>query len=72
MYMPSGCSVRLIDLPYKVGAMIAIDGEDDYATIFLNSRLSFEKQWKCLRHELKHLEDDDMFNSKGIIEVESK
>ena len=63
--------MRLIDLPYSVGALVSVD-DDGFASIYLNSRLTVEKQKKCLRHELRHLADDDVYNSKGIIEVESK
>lgn len=66
---PDGCCVRLIDLPYSVGAMVALD-ENGYASIYINARQSYEKQKKCLRHELRHLQYNDMFNNKSIYEVE--
>lgn len=67
--VPAGCAVRLIDLPYSVEAMVAVD-EEGYANIYLNSRKSYETQRRSLRHELEHLVRDDMFNDKGINEVE--
>lgn len=66
---PYGCSIRLIDLPYSIGAMIAID-EEGYASIYINSRHSIDKQKRNLLHELKHLERDDVYNNKSIYEIE--
>lgn len=63
--LPSGCCVRLIDLPVSVGAMVAFD-EDGFASIYLNARLSHEKQQKALRHELRHINGDDAYNATDI------
>ena len=59
----------MIDLPYSLGAMVSVD-EDGFASIYLNSRLNYEKQRACLKHELKHLSNDDIYNDKSIREVE--
>ena len=64
-FVPSGCCVRLIDLPVSVGAMVAFD-EDGFASIYLNARLSREKQQKALRHELRHINGDDAYNATDI------
>ena len=69
MYAPDGCAVRVIDLPYKVGAMVAFD-EDGFASIYLNARWSLERQKKALRHELRHIENDDVYNDKDIQTIE--
>lgn len=66
---PYGCSIRLIDLPYSIGAMVAID-EEGYASIYINSRHPVEKQRHNLLHELKHLERDDVYNDKSVYEIE--
>ena len=62
--------VRLIDLPYNVGAVVAMD-ETGFANIYLNARSTREKQRRDLRHELKHVKDDDAHNGKTIREAES-
>lgn len=69
--VPAGCAVRLIDLPYGVEAMVAVD-EEGYANIYLNSRQSYETQKRSLRHELEHLVRDDVYNDKGITEIERR
>ena len=68
--VPAGCAVRVIDLPYSVGAMVSVD-ENGYASIYINARLSVEKQRHCLKHELFHLENDDIYNGKSIQQAEA-
>ena len=69
--LPSGCCVWLIDLPVSVDAMVAFD-EDGYASIYLNSRLSYEKQKKALRHELLHIDNDDAYNTTNLQAAERR
>ena len=69
--VPSGCCVRLIDLPTSVDAMVAFD-EDGYASIYLNSRLSHEKQREALRHELRHINNDDAYNTTDLQAAERR
>lgn len=66
---PEGCCVRLVDLPYSIGAVVALD-EEGYASIYLNARASYDKQKRDLQHELKHLQMDDINNERSIYEVE--
>lgn len=66
---PYGCSIRLIDLPYSIGAMVALD-EEGYASIYINARHSIEKQKRNLIHELRHLKRDDVYNDKSIYMIE--
>ena len=69
--VPSGCCVRLIDLPVSVGAMVAVD-EDGFASIYLNSRLSHEKQRDALRHELRHIDHDDAYTTTDRKDAERR
>lgn len=69
--LPSGCCVRLIDLPVSVGAMVAFD-EEGYASIYLNSRLSYKKQREALRHELRHIDHDDAYNLNDLQDAERR
>lgn len=69
--VPSGCCVRLIDLPVSVDAMVAFD-EDGYASIYLNARLTYEKQRMALRHELRHIHNDDAHNKTDIHAAERR
>lgn len=71
MRIPPWCAVRLIDLPYRVGAMIAVD-DDGFTNIYINARLALERQKKCLKHELRHMRNDDVFSSRTIRDVEAE
>ena len=63
--------VRLVDLPPKVGGMVSMDDEGFY-NVYINSRLTWERQRKALRHELEHIADDDLRNTRPIEAVENK
>lgn len=65
------CTVRIIDLPVTVRGLVAED-ETGWPSIYLNARLSREMQRKVLRHELKHIADDDLYNTRPITEVERR
>ena len=65
------CTVRIIDLPVTVRGLVAED-ETGWPSIYLNARLSREMQRKVLRHELKHIADDDLYNTRSITEVERR
>ena len=63
--------VRLVDLPSRVGGMVSMDDEGFY-NIYLNARLTRERQREALRHELDHIADDDLYNAQPIEAVENK
>lgn len=63
--------VRLVDLPSRVGGMVSMDDEGFY-NVYINSRLTWERQRKALRHELEHIADDDLYNAQPIEAVENK
>ena len=65
------CTVRIIDLPVTVRGLVAED-ETGWPSIYLNARLSREMQRKVLRHELKHIADDDLHSTRPITEVERR
>jgi len=62
--------IRLMDLPYSVKAMVALD-EDGFSNIYVNSRLSQEEQFKAAMHELRHVARDDFYNELSIQNIES-
>ena len=70
MEAPGGCCIRLLDLPYSVGAVVSLDDEG-YASIYLNSRLSYEDQCRNLRHELHHIYNGDLYSEASIIDAEA-
>lgn len=63
--------VRLVDLPSRVGGMVSMDDEGFY-NVYINSRLTWERQREALRHELDHIADDDLYNTRPIEAVENK
>ncbi len=50
------------DLPYKIKGYVAYKPDEDFYTIILNSRMSYQQNIKTLIHELEHIYYDD-FNS---------
>lgn len=66
---PDDCCVRVIDLPYDVPALVSVDAEG-YANIYLNARLSRDAQMRGFRHEVDHINDDDVFSDSDIFDVE--
>lgn len=62
--------IRLMDLPYTVKAVVAMD-EEGFSNIYVNSRLSQEEQFKAAMHELRHVARDDFYNDLSIRTIES-
>ena len=65
------CTVRIIDLPVTVRGLVAED-ETGWPSIYLNARLSREMQREALRHELDHIEHDDLRSAQPIEAVEHR
>lgn len=63
--------VRLVDLPPRVGGLVSMD-EEGFYNVYINSRLTRERQREALRHELDHIAEDDLYNTRPIEVVENK
>jgi len=63
--------VRLVDLPPRVGGMVSMD-EEGFYNVYINSRLTRERQREALRHELDHIAGDDLYNTQPIEAVEHR
>lgn len=63
--------VRLVDLPPRVGGMVSMDDEGFY-NVYINSRLTWERQREALRHELDHIEHDDLRSAQSVKAVEHR
>ena len=50
-------NIRLMDLPPRVKGLVK--KKDDFYTIVLNSRLTWEQNRISFKHELNHLEGND-------------
>lgn len=61
---------RTADLPATIGGYTVRDRNGDY-NIFLNSRLSRERQLESYQHELDHIRKDD-FSGGSVQEIETK
>lgn len=62
-------NIYFLDMPCKIGATIILENDATY-TIYLNSRLSFERQKKALLHEIRHIANDDLYSSLSARLVE--
>lgn len=62
--------VHYMDMPNKIRAFTA--KKDDYYTICLNSKLSYEQNIKSLKHELRHIENGDFDESINVDEIEMR
>lgn len=67
--IPDDCIVRLIDLPPAVGGVVSED-ETGFRNIYINARWGHFAQLKSLRHEIDHINEDDLHNEKTIKEAE--
>lgn len=65
------CTVRIIDLPVTVRGLVSED-ETGWPNVYINARLSREMQREALRHELDHIEHDDLRSTRPITEVERR
>ena len=63
--------VRLIDLPYGVGGFVA-PNEDGTFNVYLNARLSAEKNLDTFLHEVEHIENDDFYNGLPLQVIEER
>ena len=59
------------NLPYKIRGLIMYDSADDYYTIVLNSRTSYQKNRETFEHELKHIINGDFhhYRNVGLLEA---
>lgn len=55
----------------KIGGSVEVD-ENGFASIFINPRRSHFQQMKTLDHELRHIENDDLYNEEPIQVIETR
>lgn len=58
-----------VDMPYTVRGLSVIN-PDGSLTIYINTKLNREQQLKAYIHEIKHLKNDDFYNTANIQEIE--
>lgn len=69
--MPENYNVVCENLPYKIKGFIMYDAADDYYTIVLNSRSSYQNNQETFKHELEHIINDDFHNYRDVSLLEA-
>lgn len=59
----------LVDMPCRVAATAIPNGDGTY-TVYVNSRLSIERQHKAYLHEVRHIKNDDFYKDIDVDEIE--
>ena len=63
--------VRFIDFGSTAVEGCIVSSEGDFANIYINSRICEAKQREALRHELEHLERDDLYSEVPVKTLEA-
>ena len=63
--------IYYVDMPYTIVSNVVENGDGSY-TLYLNSRLSYEKNMEGYLHELKHITNDDFNSFEDIQKIESR
>lgn len=71
MTMPDDITVRVIDLPVGVGGYMS-EAPDGHVDVYINARHGRDQQMRSYRHELRHIENDDLHNDDDIVTVETR
>lgn len=71
MKLPDDYTIRLVDLPVRVGGFIN-ECPDGHVDVYINARLSHDGQYDAAEHEFDHWEHDDLHSDEDIKEVERR
>lgn len=69
--MFDNCSTIYLNLPYKIKGFAVYNTCEDFYTIVLNSRLSYTQNLSTYMHELKHIENNDFYNTLDVNTLET-
>lgn len=61
--------VYLVKLPATIHGAVRLD-QDGFPSIYINNDLSPKAKKTAFEHEMRHIINDDLYNSKTIQEVE--
>lgn len=61
--------VYLVKLPASIHGAVRVD-KDGFPSIYINNDLSPKAKKAAFDHEMRHIINDDLYNSKTIQEVE--
>lgn len=62
--------IKYLNLPITVKGFTLYDGADDYYTIVLNCKYSYDSMRQTFLHEIKHIARDDFHSNKSTAEIE--
>ncbi len=62
--------VYYVDMPYSANGCI-VENTDGGYTIYLNSRMTAENNYKCFLHELNHIKRQDFSTTSNIHDIEN-
>lgn len=63
--------VRFIPLPWHVRGFVTPNDDDTYS-IYINSLLPEAIQRAALEHELRHIQNDDLYSAESVAAIESR
>ena len=61
--------IYYVDMPYSISSNVVDNGDGSY-TLYLNSRLSYEKNLEGYLHEMKHINNNDFNSFEDIQKIE--
>lgn len=62
-------NMQLIKMPCKIRAAVTVNDDGSY-TLFVNKNISIEQQREAVLHELRHIENGDLFCEDTADEIE--
>lgn len=63
--------VRYVALPYKTEAVV-LPNDDTTFDIYINTQISQKKQKEALKHEIRHIKKDHLYNEDPVVINESE
>lgn len=64
-------AVRLVDFGTSDVDGVIVSSDGDFANIYINSRVCEKRRLSAYRHELTHLERDDLYSSVPVSILET-
>lgn len=68
--MKNDFNVKLLDLPTTIGGFVK--ETDDYYTIVLNSRMTFEHNKQTYKEETYHIDNNDLDRDCTVDQIETE
>lgn len=62
---------RVIDLPSRINAVTVVDENDDF-NVYVNAKLSPDKQRRAYQHECRHIRKNHFYRDKAVWRCEQE